>query len=82
MTHRVLLQDVIAQYYNYMRHAMHMYSGGKPLWQLEFNRDAFEEKWFKAQGIGMLKSTKDGKTVGVLAFENKESYIHWFLRWS
>lgn len=81
--HRVLLQDVMPQYYAYMKYAMRAYSGDKPLWQVEYDREEFEDTWFTNEGISMVKAdTEKGIVLCMLAFNSKETFMHWFLRWS
>lgn len=78
----VLLKDVVQTYYRYVRHAMHSDSGGKPLWQLEHDRPAFEDRWFRQQGIQQVRSRTDGRVTCALVFRDREHFIHWLLTWS
>lgn len=82
MTHKVFIQDVFPQYYSYMRHAARCESADQPLWQAMNDRTAFEEKWFIQQGIGLIKSTRDDRTLCMMVFEDRNSFILWLLKWS
>lgn len=82
MTHMVLLQDVLHAYYRYVKHALYTDSSGKPLWQLEHDRAAFEDKWFNQHGIELVRSKTDNKVTCALRFKSKGHYIFWLLRWS
>lgn len=82
MTHMVLLQDVLHTYYLYTKHALYMESGGKPLWQLEHDRAAFEDRWFTREGIEQVRSLADGKVTCALRFRDREHFMFWLMRWS
>lgn len=81
MSHMVLLQDVLHTYYRYVKHAMYTDSCGKPLWQLEHDRQAFEDRWFARQGIEQVRSLADGKVTCALCFRDREHFMFWLIRW-
>lgn len=82
MSHMVLFKDVTHAYYRYVKHALYADSGGKPLWQLEHDREAFQDRWFAQQGIEQVRSKNDGMVTCALRFRDKEHYMFWLLRWS
>lgn len=82
MSHMVLLQDVLHTYYRYVKHAMYTDSRGKPLWQLEHDRDAFHDRWFVQQGIEQVRSRIDNRVTCALRFRDREHYMFWLMRWS
>lgn len=82
MTYEVFVQDVFPQYYSYMKHALDVDRRGRPVWEVMHDRDAFEDKWFRKKGIGLIKANRDDRTLCKLAFESKEHFLFWLLRWS
>ena len=82
MTTEVLVEDVFEQYYSYVRYAAYHDTNDKPIWESMQDREAFEEKWFRQEGIEVVRSVKDGKTIGRLVFKDREEFIIWMMRWS
>lgn len=87
MNHEVCINEVLSQYYSYLKHAMIEDSKGKPFWYLEQDRKKFEEKWFDQQGIRMIKSEwiKNDQIQSVLSklsFRDRDHFIFWLMRWS
>ena len=82
MSYRVLLKDVTPQYYAYVKHALYQDSDSRPLWMIDHDEAAFEERWFTQYGMARIVSIEDDETISILQFESKEQFTFWMLRWT
>lgn len=78
----VLLQEVMPQYYAYLRAARKVEFEGRPLWEYVVDSDEFEDKWFTQKGIKRIRLENDREVTCALGFRSRGHYIMWLLKWS
>jgi hypothetical protein len=81
MSYEVWVQDILPQYYSYIKSAMRK---DYEIWEIDRNRDVFEDKWFVQEGINRITVNDpkypDRKITIKLAFKSEQHYLLWVLK--